>query len=180
MNDRILEWDDITPEVVKEWAYDEDLILMEQDEDLLLYDFELIPTLLELAGDKDCPKGDYAFYILCQFSREQVTRGASRGGPEALKKVVESLPLQPEGMPKQWQEYVTRLLSYYFEPKKCSKNEAQEKAHNLLRGIAGRVGDVLETNSTVPDVWRFTLKTSVTEHIEVNIKTGTFKYVPYY
>ncbi len=111
MSERILEWDDMTHEVVKEWAYDEDLILMEQDEDLLLYDFELIPTLLELAGDKECPKGDYAFYILCQFSREQVTRGASRGGPEALKKIVESLPLQPEGMPKQWQEYAERLLS---------------------------------------------------------------------
>ena len=116
MSERIFEWDDITPEVVKEWGYDEDLILMEQDEDLLLYDFELIPTLLELAGDKACPKGDYAFYILCQFSREQVTRGASRGGPETLKKVIEDLPLQPEGMPREWQVYIERLLSYFFTP----------------------------------------------------------------
>jgi hypothetical protein len=176
VSEKIFEWDDITPEVLKEWAYDEDLIFMEQDEDLLLYDFELVPTLLELAGDKECPKGNYVFCILCQFSREQVTRGASHGGPEALKKVVESLLLQPEGMPKQWQEYTARLLSYFYAPKKDSKNEAHEKAHDLLIGVAGRVGDVLETNSTTSDVWRFTLKTSITEYIEVNVQTGAFKY----
>ena len=180
MSERILEWKEITPEVVKEWGYDEDLILMEQDEDLLLYDFDLIPSLLELAGDESCPKGDYAFYILCQFSREQVVRGGARGGAEALRNAVECLPIQPEGMPRQWQEYAQRLLSYFYTPQNHSKNEAHQTAHDLLIGIAGRVGDVLETKSSDPGRWRFTLKTSVTEHIEINIETGAFKYIPYY
>ena len=42
-------------------GYDAGLILLEQDEDLLLYDVQFIPALLELAGDDRCPKRDYVF-----------------------------------------------------------------------------------------------------------------------
>jgi hypothetical protein len=56
MAKRIWEWADLTPEVVREWGYDEDLLLLEQDEDLLLYNIDFFPVLLELAGDDRCPK----------------------------------------------------------------------------------------------------------------------------
>jgi hypothetical protein len=117
MTIKILGCDDVSPELVKVWGYDDNLVFLEQDEDLLLYDYELIPSLLELAGDESCPKGEYAYSILCQFCREQITRGG-RKGAEALKKVVENLPVQLEGRPRQWYEYVCRLLSYVYEPKK--------------------------------------------------------------
>lgn len=74
---RVIEWDDITPELVREWAYNEDTLLLEQDEDLLLYDWELLPTLLELIADQDCPKRKWIYFALCQHTRESVTRDSS-------------------------------------------------------------------------------------------------------
>ena len=169
----------LTPEIVKIWAYDEDLWLLEQDEDLLLYNFEFIPVLLKLVLDDNYPKGDYAFCILCQFCREQVARGGSQGA-NALEKVVEDLPVQSVGNAKQWYEYVNRLLSYFYNPKPLSKSEAHRVADELLIGIAGRIGVVSESQSLNTNWWRFTLKTSVVEHIDICQKTGVFKYVCIY
>lgn len=179
MTERIYEWEDITPEIVKIWGYDEDMILMEQDEDLLLYDFELVPALLELSSDNECPKREYAHFILCQFCREQVTRGSERE-VAMLKECISKLPKQPSGLPELWLQYVNRLIDYTENPKPVSKELANEIAHDLLIGIAGRVGSVAEEKSPVPGCWRFTLKTSVIEHIDICIDTGKYKYVPYY
>jgi len=64
MEERIWESGELTPEIIRAWGYDAGLILLEQDEDLLLYDVQFIPALLELAGDDRCPKRDYVFRIL--------------------------------------------------------------------------------------------------------------------
>jgi hypothetical protein len=53
-------------------------------------------------------------------------------------------------------------------------------AEDLLLGIAGREGDFVESDSPRAGWWRFTLRTSVTEHVDVCAATGAFSYVPYY
>lgn len=53
-------------------------------------------------------------------------------------------------------------------------------AVELLLGIAGRVGEVVESTPTRTGWWRFTLHTSVTEHVDVCEATGAFLYIPYY
>jgi hypothetical protein len=179
MAERIWEWGDLTPEVIRNWGHDDDLILLEQDEDLLLYDVEFIPVLLELAGDERCPKKDYAFCILCQFCRERITRGGKNGA--ATKRAAWSaVPEPPGGRPREWHNYVRRLLAYTQPSGPLEKVAARRMAQELLDGIAGRLGEVAESKAVKPGWWRFTFQTSVTEHVDVCDATGEFAYIPYY
>ena len=176
---RILEWDEVTPEVIRIWAYDDDLLLLEQDEDLLLYGVEFIPVLLELSGDDRCPKEVYAFSILCQFSREQVTRGGESG--TAQLRAAWSLIAEPlGGRPLEWYRYVARLLAYSCRSGPVDKRHARCMAKELLLGISGRVGRVVENDQIRPGWWRFSLQTSVTEHVDVCASSGEFVYTPWY
>jgi hypothetical protein len=171
--------DDLTPEIIRAWGYDDDLILLEQDEDLLLYDVRYFPVLLELAGDARCPKQEYAFSILCDFSREHITRGGERGTAE-VRAAWRAIPEPTAGRPREWYQYVGRLLGYTQPPGPVDKPTARRIAEELLLGIAGRVGEFSEAESTRPGWWRFTLRTSVTEHVDICAASGAFTYVPYY
>lgn len=179
MAERIWEWDELTPDVVRAWGYDEDLILLEQDEDLLLYGFDFFPILLELAGDDRRPKQEYAFCILCQSSREKVTRGGERG-TAALLAAWSAIPEPAGDRPQQWHQFVARLLRYTRPSGPVDKPVARRMAEELLLGIAGRVGNVVEDAPVFVGWWRFTLRTSVTEHVDVCGATGEFSYTPYY
>jgi hypothetical protein len=179
MEERILEWDRLTPEIVRTWGYDEDLLLSSQDEDLCLYNWEFVPVLLELAGDERCPKGTYAFWILCQFCREQVTRGGERG-TAALRAAWSTIPEPTGGYPLEWHQYARRLLGYTEPSGPVDKPTAQRIAQDLLIGAAGRVGEVIEDTPALPGWWRFTLRTSFTEHVDVCQKTGAFSYSYHY
>jgi hypothetical protein len=53
-------------------------------------------------------------------------------------------------------------------------------AEELLLGIAGRVGTVVEGRPPQPGWWRFTLRTSLTEHVDVCQATGAFRYASHY
>jgi hypothetical protein len=178
MAERVWVWGE-TPEVVRAWGYDETLILLEQDEDLLLYDMEFLPVLLELAGDDRCPKQDYAFFILCQFCREQITRGGERG-IAAVRAAWSTIPEPAGGCPAGWHRYVGRLLRYAQPSGPVDKQVANRMAEELLLGVAGRVGKVVESNLGRPGWWRFTLRISGTEHVDVCEATGAFLYARYY
>ncbi len=166
---------EITPEVVRAWGYGEDLF-SEQDEDLLLHDLRLVPVLLDLVGDDKCPKQRDAFYILCQFSREQVTRGGD-DGTAALRTVWSDIRGPLGGDAQAWFGYVRRLLEYAHPSGPVDKADALQMAKDLLLGPAGRVGKIAEQHSLLEGWWRFTLRTSVIEHVDVCKATGAFKYI---
>ena len=44
----------VTDDVLRTWAYDENLFLSEQDEDALIWGFD-VDLLFELADDPKCP-----------------------------------------------------------------------------------------------------------------------------
>jgi hypothetical protein len=54
---------------VRVWGYDPLMIFMEQDEDLILHQAELVPILMELSADDECPKREYCFSILCFYTQ---------------------------------------------------------------------------------------------------------------
>lgn len=50
----------LTEEALLKWGYDEDMLLLEQDEDLVIGSaHEFYPVLAKLALDPACPKADY-------------------------------------------------------------------------------------------------------------------------
>ena len=60
--------------IIRQWGYDEELFLAEQDEDLLLGDISHFQVLAELAKDPNCPKADYALAIMDFWLMFQVLR----------------------------------------------------------------------------------------------------------
>ena len=175
MSDRISDNYDPTPDDVRAWGYDDDLMFMSQDEDLLLYGTMYFPVLLELAGDENCRKGGYAFSILCEFSREQVTRGGT-ASTARLRAAWQSLPPPFGRLPVEWHRYVGRLLAYTEPTGPVGHDAARRMAEELLLGES-RVGTITESPPPIAGWWRFTLRTSFTEHIDVCEATGAFSYL---
>ena len=58
-----------TEDQVREWGFDEDLLLTDQDEDLILYANQYVTVLWELACDPECPKNEYCLSILSNYSK---------------------------------------------------------------------------------------------------------------
>ena len=58
---------EITESIIREWAYDENMWLCDQDEDLILYNEKLLPIIVELGSDSDCLKGSDMLYSFANF-----------------------------------------------------------------------------------------------------------------
>jgi hypothetical protein len=158
---------------VREWGYDEEAEFMEQDEDLLLYGFEYLSVLGELASDNDCPKSEYAFAVLCQFSRNRITRG-SKEDQQRLAEALRDLPPM-QGRAADWRLYLEGLLQLIEHPRPLTNAEARKFANDLLLG-PGRVGQLIEEPSLNDECLRIKLVTSLLERVEINLAKGTFEY----
>ena len=163
-----------TNDDVREWGYDEDLFLMEQDEDLLLYGTEYVPVLLELARDPACPKREYAIAILGQFVREAAL-SERIADLIAVGEVVDGLPESLDTTVGEWRDYVRRLLSYRARPFPVNEPKGYEMAHDLLLCI-GRQGNLVRNAPVAPDVLHFSLTTSYPEHLLISRRTGAFTH----
>lgn len=175
---RIAEWDEITEELIRIWAYDPDLLLLDQDEDLLLCDETLVPCLLELADDNDCPKKFYIYSTLCQYSRELVTRG-KQAGREMLRRII-TAAIPSGNRSHQWFDYSSRLIAHLDRISTTDAKAADQIAHDLLLGIAGRFGDIQNLSMPHEHFFRYRLKTSVEENLTIDKSTGQFTYTPWY
>lgn len=174
---RVVEWEEITPELICEWAYDPDMFLMEQDEELILHDDELVPMTLPLMDDPHCPKGEIIFFTVCNYSRELMTRIPQ--GREALSNLVSRISEPTEHSSRKWYEYATRLLSYLEPAGPVDEEKARVIAQDLLLN-PGRVGRLRRTKAPNQGWFRFTLQTSVAEHVDICAATGEFRYTPWY
>lgn len=58
---------------IRRWAWQPRWCLMAQDEDLLLMEDALVPTLLEIAGIPQLPKRDYILEIVAHHARDSCT-----------------------------------------------------------------------------------------------------------
>jgi hypothetical protein len=88
---------------IKIWAYDDHLVLTEQDEDLILYDPDFVAPLIGLAEDEDCLKGPYILSVLGHYFDDIVVRGRDdpgiivRGGQLAARSTNDEV--------RRWGEY---------------------------------------------------------------------------
>lgn len=76
---------------ILEWAYDDDLLLLEQDEELLLgAHHEYFPLLAKLSKDEACPKADYCLTIM-DFSLMFWVLRKHDGAAEEIRRVLNQL-----------------------------------------------------------------------------------------
>jgi hypothetical protein len=67
--EQILDNANPTIEEVRDWGYNQNVVFIDQDEDLILHQAQYVHVLMELASDVDCPKNNYCLDILQHFTQ---------------------------------------------------------------------------------------------------------------
>ena len=130
-----------SPAEIEQWAYDEDAILWDcQDEDLLLHDVDYIPILTALARDPACPKGEYVLGIIDNYLRHLTIRGPDTE-LETVKRGIELVDANKITEWTDWLELLKRRLSYRSDPVPTDRAQALKMGRDLFLGRA-RSGNV--------------------------------------
>lgn len=69
------------------WAYDENLILLEDDEDVLFFDNECMGIIFPYMFDEKCIKRDYIIFILKNYIRDSFSRRRSLAELETIQEL---------------------------------------------------------------------------------------------
>ncbi|WP_288462595.1 hypothetical protein [uncultured Chryseobacterium sp.] len=69
------------------WAYDENLILLEDDEDVLFFDNEWMGIIFPYMFDEKCIKRDYIIFILKNYIRDSFSRRRSLAELETIQEL---------------------------------------------------------------------------------------------
>lgn len=179
----INEWEtdgEITPELLLEWAYDENAIFMSQDEDLLLHDIELLPHIIKLIADLNCPKREYlvgiiSYYTTLNFRHKRTTElNLTREIISHNKSIIAgNLSLES------WAKYVQDSFELITNNKNITKVIAEKYGWAILKGPNG-YADLTPAKLIDDSTWEIIyLAPSVKPYIHINIKSGEYKYMGY-
>ncbi len=162
------------PATLRRWAYDENLLLSDQDEDLALYREEHLPVLLPFADDPACPKADYILSCLDGYLMDTVLRGTD----SQLKALDKAAALAEQALLPRlhaWGELQRRRLKYRVGVGPVSRDDAVIMGQDLLIGICRVANFTIAGEST--ECWELRLSVpSQTEHLSINKTTGRFTY----
>ncbi len=122
-----------TIEQVREWGYNEQTLLIEQDEDLILHDSKYTSILFELASDDNCPKHDYCLSILAYFSQIQLAFRQKDIVEEISRHINESAIALSDSVNK-WKLKFNMISDLIKHPKELLEMQAQEIAFDLTVG----------------------------------------------
>jgi len=127
--------DDVSPSIesVRRWGYDERLLFIEQDEDLILHELRYVPILLELARDRHCPKRDYALNIIHYYSQLTVLL-QDRALARAIVGFADSVEREDDDGVRRWVTFFRRIFSQLTAPHTLDDDSAMELASDLLAG----------------------------------------------
>ncbi|MGI8982503.1 MAG: hypothetical protein ACR2FY_24995 [Pirellulaceae bacterium] len=131
MSENVLDDADPSPETVRRWAYNDDLVFIEQDEDLILHDTKYVPLLLEFASDPSCPKGGYSLGILEDFGKLQLRHRTD----ETLEIAAHARRYlnASEGEVKAWATDFVRAFEMLVTPKAISDTDTEWLARYLIK-----------------------------------------------
>jgi hypothetical protein len=144
-----IEWDwnagRPTPEDVKKWGYDEELLFLQQDEDLVLHESEFITVLIELSADESCPKKEFClsilyYYIQILFCHRNI------GELEECYQNMMKYKGQLTSHLDRWQKDFFILKRILNDPHPVSSEEA-DKIATLLCGV--RTVEDFDTGATI-------------------------------
>ena len=170
-----IEWP-ITDGKIRKWAYDENAILLEQDEDLVLHDWGYGPTLLELAADPHCPKADYILDILDYFSASSIAYQGSED-IDAATRAVAIARVSPVQKIRDWAERQDNRLQLARGAGPVDRDQAVKMGHDVLNS-GGRNCPIAIREETA-DTFLVELSVPGGAHREwllVDKKTGRFRY----
>lgn len=107
----------VTPGVIHRWAWQPRWYLTEQDEDLLLMEWDLIPALLAAAADPRAPKRDYIHGIVAHHARDQLYQAVhdDKDVPTCLRRAAAFAPQARTNGAAELARYLERLGAHADE-----------------------------------------------------------------
>jgi len=167
---------------LKKWAYNYDLIIMEQDEDLLFHDIEWTKHVLPFVFDKECIKREYIVGNFSDFIRQCFL----------LRKENEIKQIQSLFIPgltafylETTDKLIGNCIDYFLScklifdtPKQANIEQVKHVGKLLLNGLTN-VAKINEPTITVSGNYQITSTSSVICHICIDRKTGNYKYNGY-
>jgi hypothetical protein len=162
---------------LRRWAFDEGLLLSDQDEDLVLHREEYLPLLIELAGDPTCPKAQYILSCLDFYLMFLVLRGSESHLVTVAKGSELALHSNSANV-QEWGRLQERRLQYRRGIGEVTKEQALLLAEELLNGMC-RQSDIslLEERA---DTWEVELSVPPMhqhkERLSINKRSGKFSF----
>lgn len=138
-----------TEETLRRWAFDENILLADQDEDLVLGREEYLSVLIGLADDVSCPKADYILSCLDFFLMFRILRG-TKSHLVAVREGARLATLARTKKVIDWGRLQERRLAYREGTGSVSKDCALLMGQELLNGICrmASISIVCETERT--------------------------------
>lgn len=167
--------------VIRQWAYDENLFL-HQDEDLTLGNECFFPLLFELAEDRSCPKFLYIIEIMDRYIKEEILYHK----PDAIKIAYRAMSFakksQREEM-KEWLELLKRIVWYKQRIGSVDRDLAIQMGLDLLGRILYQNDiDIVIANDESWTVGVLTPEKTApySQHLIISKSTGAFGFHPWY
>ena len=102
--------------MLSQWAYDENFLLSEQDEDLILHHEIFLPLLYKFVEDKHCPKSAYILWIIDCYIKEIILYQKIYS-KKILHILYQTISFAKKSQRKKVQEWalVLRRMAWYVE-----------------------------------------------------------------
>ncbi len=167
--------DDWNPseETIRRWAYDLNILMAEQDEDLVFCVDELIPLLIELASDKNCPKATYILSILDFHTMFRFLRLPTDAVIPVMENAVELASQSANLKVAQWAELLKERIRFKKAIGRVDQETALTMGQTLLNGVCRQT----EVAVVGEDEQTWTVGLSLPPHAEslkIDKETGAF------
>lgn len=158
---------------LREWAYNDDIELMEQDEDLLLHDVKYMPVLLACVRDQDCPKSGYIFGIIAHFGQLRLLHRLSDEATALCREILRQ-QLLSGGERLSELKYLISACNQLVAPRSLLQGEADELAFDLLIRQTART--LTATGRTIDGYREYTYSSPYQHYLYVAPEKGTWVY----
>lgn len=116
-----------------DWAYDEDRVLSDQDEDLIVGHQQNFRSLLPCADDPECPKADYILGCIDFYLMFEVLWGKDLA---PLREAIEFAQTAERSELWKWADLQKRRIAYRVGTGPVSREEALLMGQDLLNGLS--------------------------------------------
>lgn len=162
-----------TEDQVREWGFDEDLLLTDQDEDLILYANQYVTVLWELACDPECPKNEYCLSILSNYSKSLFLTNNSK----SIKKIASAIEDKQNNLSApclDWVRDFNRCNVLLSHPQTIDLSEADYIARYLLSGDE-EFPEIKRTDRTHSGFIEYVKFGAYETYLYINLKNSKWK-----
>lgn len=166
---------DMSEAEVREWAYDWNVELIDQDEDVLLHDPRYMPVLAECARDVTCPKAGYIVAIMASFGQMRILHHRVEEA-RALANVLRLHAQLPGGGRLAELSFLLPAFERLVLPAAMSQAEADNLAYDLLIRHTART--LVTEHEMVVGHRVYTYHVPYQPFLYINLATGQWRYSP--